>query len=146
MKKITILSLFFVGLFSANAQDAAAPAAVDTTKAWKSKGNFSLLLNQSSFSNWQAGGENNISGTVGINYDLNYKKNDWSWDNKLIASYGLVKTNNSPFEKKTDDRFEFNSILGKKATGDWSYSFFTEKTRWAAKPGQKTPIFFPPDI
>jgi hypothetical protein len=124
MKKIAILSFFFVGLFFANAQDTTTAAAVDTVKAWKSKGNFSLLINQSSFSNWQAGGENNFSGTVGINYDLNYKKDNWSWDNKLIASYGLVKTNNTPFEKKTDDRFEFNSLLGRKATGDWSYSFF----------------------
>ena len=124
MKKIIVLSLFFVGLFSAHAQDDVTPTPADTVKAWKSKGNFSLLLNQSSFSNWQAGGENNISGTAGINYDLNYKKDNWSWDNKLIASYGLVKTQNSPFEKKTDDRFEFNSLLGRKASGDWSYSFF----------------------
>jgi hypothetical protein len=124
MKKIAILSLLFVGVCSANAQDVVTPTPVDTVKAWKSKGNFSLLVNQSSFSNWQAGGENNFSGTVGINYDLNYKKDGWSWDNKIIASYGLVKTNNTPFEKKTDDRFEFNSLLGKKATGDWSYSFF----------------------
>lgn len=121
MKKIAMLSLLLLGYF-AHAQDATQPA--DTTKVWQSKGNFSLLLNQSSFSNWQAGGENNISGTAGINYDLNYKKADWTWDNKLIASYGLVKTNNSPFEKKTDDRLEINSLLGKKASGYWSYSFF----------------------
>ena len=122
MKQIALLSMCLFGFLSANAQDSTIPA--DTTKAWKSKGIFTLLLNQSSFSNWQAGGENNISGTVGINYDLNYKKDDWTWDNKVIASYGLVKTNNSPFEKKTDDRFEFNSLVGKKAFGLWSYSFF----------------------
>ena len=125
MKKIAISLMLFVGWCTARAQDTiVTPASVDTVKAWKSKGNFSLLINQSSFSNWQAGGENNFSGTVGINYDLNYKKDNWSWDNKIIASYGLVKTNNTPFEKKTDDRFELNSLLGRKATGDWSYSFF----------------------
>ncbi|MFT3794460.1 DUF3078 domain-containing protein [Flavobacterium sp.] len=123
MKKIVTLSILLLGLLHAQAQEAVATA-VDTTKAWTSKGNFSLLLNQSSFSNWQAGGENNISGTIGLNYDLNYKKDDWSWDNKFIGSYGLVKTNNSPFEKKTDDRLEFNSLLGKKAFENWSYSFF----------------------
>ncbi|MBA4135512.1 MAG: hypothetical protein C0525_12370, partial [Flavobacterium sp.] len=26
--------------------------------------------------------------------------------------------------QKTDDRFEFNSLLGKKASGEWYYSFF----------------------
>ena len=106
---------------SAKAQD---EIKIDTVKAWTAKGNFSLLFNQSSFSNWIAGGENTISGNAGINYDFNYKKRDWTWDNKIIASYGLVKTKNSPFEKKTDDRLEFNSILGKKAIGFWYYSAF----------------------
>lgn len=119
MKKIALL-LIMLGFTSVNAQE----TETDTISPWKSKGNASLLLNQSNFSNWAAGGENNLSGNIGINYDLNYKKNDWTWDNKLMASYGLVKTNNSPFEKKTDDRLEFNSILGKKASGQWSYSAF----------------------
>ncbi|HMI07001.1 MAG TPA: DUF3078 domain-containing protein [Flavobacterium sp.] len=123
MKKITVLSMLILGIYMAKAQDAAV-VPTDTIKAWKTKGVFGLLLNQSSFSNWVAGGENNISGTVNANYDLNYAKSDWSWDSKLIASYGLVKTNNSAFEKKTDDRFEFNSLVGKKAFGYWSYSFF----------------------
>lgn len=124
MRKIALFSMFLVGSVGVSAQETPTETPVDTVKVWTSKGNFSLLLNQSSFSNWQAGGENNISGTAGINYDLNYKKDVWSWDNKLIASYGLVKTQNSSFEKKTDDRFEFNSLLGRKAKGDWSYSFF----------------------
>ena len=47
-----------------------------------------------------------------------------TWDNKVIASYGLIQTKNSDFEKKTDDRFEFNSIVGKRASGEWYYSFF----------------------
>lgn len=119
MKKAALLILIF-GFTAANAQE----TQTDTVKHWKSKGNASLLFNQSNFSNWTAGGENNLSGNIGINYDLNYKKDNWTWDNKLMASYGLVKTNNSPFEKKTDDRLEFNSILGKKASGQWSYSAF----------------------
>jgi hypothetical protein len=97
----------------------------DTTRTsgWTKKGEITFLFNQSSFSNWVAGGENNISGNLGINYDFNYKNEDWSWDNKLIASYGLVRTKNSEFEKKTDDRLEFNSLAGKKAGGNWYYSF-----------------------
>ena len=125
MRKIAFVLLFLSASMSGSAQNTVNDSTVvDTIKAWTTKGNFSLLLNQSSFSNWIAGGENNISGTVGINYDFNYKKRDWTWDNKLIASYGLVKTSNSPFEKKTDDRFEFNSLLGKKLTGNWYYSAF----------------------
>nr|WP_277013597.1 DUF3078 domain-containing protein [Flavobacterium lindanitolerans] len=108
----------------AKAQEAAAPA--DTTKTWQTKGNASLLFNQSTFDNWLAGGENNISGTLGVNYDFNYKKDDLTWDNKVIASYGIVKTRTSSFAKKTDDRLELNSLLGKKIKPDsrWYYSAF----------------------
>lgn len=120
MKKI-IYSLAFFGLLTAaQAQE----TVKDTVSYWKSKGNVSLLFNQSNFSNWTAGGENNLSGNFGLNYGLEYAKDDWTWDNKLMASYGLVKTKNASFEKKTDDRLELNSILGKKATGNWSYSAF----------------------
>lgn len=94
------------------------------TSAWTRKGNFSLLLNQSTFSNWAAGGESNLAANVGVNYDFNWKKLDYLWDNKIVASYGFIRTKTSDFEKKTDDRLEFNSILGKKATGHWDYSFF----------------------
>lgn len=96
----------------------------DSIKYWTSKGTATILFNQSNFSNWTAGGENNMSGNISVNYDINYKKDNWTWDNKIMASYGLVKTNNSPFEKKTDDRLELNSIVGKKVSDKWSYSAF----------------------
>lgn len=124
MKKITLIILCVFGMISALAQEKPTETLPDSTKAWTTKGNISLLFNQSNFNNWLSGGENNLSGNVGVNYDFNYRKQDWTWDNKVIASYGVVKTKNSPFEKKTDDRFELNSLLGKKATGYWFYSGF----------------------
>ncbi len=120
MRNSYYLIAFFGFLLSAHAQE----TPTDTVSPWKSKGNISLLFNQSNFSNWTVGGENNLSGNFGLNYDLNYAREDWTWDNKLMASFGLVKTKNASFEKKTDDRFEINSVLGKKAKGDWSYSAF----------------------
>ena len=96
----------------------------EETIGWTKKGNISLLFNQSAFSDWVAGGENNIAGNLGINYDFNYKGENSTWDNKILASYGLTKSKNSEFEKKTDDRLEFNSLYGKKAKGFWFYSAF----------------------
>ena len=90
---------------------------------WKSDGKVTLLLNQASFSNWTAGGENSFSGNLGIDYKLNYKKNDFTWDNRIIAAYGLLQTQNSNFEKKTDDQLEINSLFAKKSKGYWYYSF-----------------------
>lgn len=111
--------LLFAGI-TATAQE----ETQDSTKIWTRGGNISFLFNQSTFDNWLAGGENNFSGNVGLNYDFNYKKNDWTWDNKIIAEYGILQTKNAEFEKKTTDRLEFNSLLGKKASGYWYYSAF----------------------
>lgn len=122
MKKKLLFLVCLLGMLNASAQDDKNPVEKDTIGPWYTNGNASLLFNQSTFNNWVAGGENNISGTIGVNYNFNYKKDDWSWDNKVIASYGIVKTKTSSFAKKTDDRLELNSILGKKAVGRWSYS------------------------
>jgi hypothetical protein len=123
MKKFLLLLLFVVsGVF-------AQETATDSTKHWTRKGVFTFLANQSSFSNWQAGGQNNFAGNVGINYDFNYKNGDWNWDNKIILSYGLTKIKGADTQK-TDDRIELNSLLGKKASGEWFYSaFFNFKTQ-----------------
>lgn len=135
MKKILFLILFFTTITLVKAQNSEKEIIQNTEKAvkiltdttgngWKKKGTFTLLFNQSTFNNWVAGGENTLSGNIGVNYDFNYKKNDLTWDNKVLGSYGLLQSKNTDFEKKTDDRFEFNSVLGKKAFGDWYYSFF----------------------
>ena len=51
------------------------------------------------------------------------------WDNKIIAAYGLTKLKGQD-ATKSDDRLEFTSLLGKKASGEWFYSaFFNFKTQ-----------------
>lgn len=127
MKKFLLLFICSFWAISLKAQNDSIPPASadnDTIGPWTKKGNASLLFNQSAFDNWLAGGENNVAGTIGINYDINYKKGPWSWDNKFIASYGLVNTESSEFTKKTDDRLEINSLVGKQFTERWYYSFF----------------------
>ena len=126
MKKLALTLLLAAGFAAQSQNDTVAVPVTDTVRYWKSKGNFSALFNQSTFDNWLAGGENNISGTAGLNYDINYSKAGWDWDNKIIASYGMVKTKTSSFAKKTDDRLEINSLLGHqmKAGSRWFYSAF----------------------
>ena len=112
--------------------------AVDSTNVknnWTKSGNFTFLGNQSSYSYWTAGGQTSISGTIKIDYDFNFENNGWNWDTKIITAYGLNSIGGSKYLKKTDDRFEINSLLGKKFTnnliGNWSYSSFINfKTQW----------------
>lgn len=104
-------------------EDAAKIIADTTGNGWSKKGTLTFLFNQASFSNWVAGGESSLSGTLGLNYEFHYKSDKTTWDNRILANYGLLQTKNADFEKKTDDRFEYNSIYGKKAFGDWYFSF-----------------------
>ena len=102
---------------------------------WKKSGKFTFLGNQSSYSYWTAGGQTSVSGTIKVDYDFNFENNGWNWDTKLITAYGLNSIGGSKFIKKTDDRIEVNSLLGKKFTnnliGNWSYSSFLNfKTQW----------------
>ena len=104
-------------------EDAAKIIADTTGNGWSKKGTVTFLFNQANFSNWVAGGESSLSGTLGLNYEFHYKSDKTTWDNRILANYGIMQTKNADFEKKTDDRFEFNSIYGKKAFGEWYFSF-----------------------
>lgn len=125
MKKLLLITVASLMAFSAWSQEADAEAETDSipTGPWHSEGNFAFIANQSSYSNWQAGGDNNFSGSINVNYDLNYSKDDWTWDNKFQINYGLTKIK-SEKAQKTDDRIEINSLLGKQARGLWYYSGF----------------------
>ena len=95
MKKVvTLLFLLFSIYFSAQKKEKKVLIPI-----WKIHGRFAFIFNQSSFSNWAAGGQDNISGTLGINYDFNYVKEDITWDNKIIVSYGLNKLDDQDVQK-----------------------------------------------
>lgn len=122
----------------------------DSVSNWTNKGVFTLLFNQASFSNWIAGGENSVSGTVSVNYDFNYKNGDWTWDNKIITKYGVSNVSGTG-TRKTDDFFEINSLLGKKTGKYWSYSLlvnirsqFTTGYDYSQTPKRATSDFFSP--
>src|SRR3546814_3619089 len=116
-KTLSLLCLALAMAWHVRAQE----AAPDTT--WRISGENTLLLNQSSFSNWAAGGINSFAANLIINYDFNYKKEKWSWDNKVIAAYGLTKQKSIGW-RKNDDRFVLNSLLGYEAAERWLYTFY----------------------
>jgi len=123
-------TLFFAStiLFgnSVFAQDVATQVetpSADSTKVWTIKGENTFLINQSTFSNWAAGGVNSFAGNLILNYDFNYKKGKWNWDNKVLAAYGQTFQKETDW-RKNDDRFMINSLLGYEAKQYWMYTFF----------------------
>ena len=123
MKKLLLLAFLFLSTIGFSQDSEENKGDDESTEGWTKTGKITLLINQSAFSNWQAGGDNNFAGNLNINYDFDYVKGDWLWDNKLLASYGLT-INDDDGARKTDDRLEFNSIAGKNIKKNWSGSFF----------------------
>jgi hypothetical protein len=121
MKKTALLFALMAVTLLGYSQDT---QKIDTTKNWTIHGENTFLINQSSFSNWSAGGVNSIAGNLVFNYDFNYKKDKWSWDNKAIVGYGLSKQEDLGL-RKNDDRLILNSLLGYKAAQYWLYTFYT---------------------
>ena len=134
MNKLTFNIFFLFLILNVFSQEKVVDSS-NVKNNWSKSGNFTFLGNQSSYSYWTAGGQTSISGTIKIDYDFNFENNGWNWDTKVITAYGLNSIGGSKYLKKTDDRFEINSLLGKKFTnnliGNWSYSSFINfKTQW----------------
>lgn len=159
MKKIVFILgiVFSVNSFAQNTEkelinvtSGAEAKAKDTTNmGWKKAGNFVFLANQSAFNNnWLAGGTSNTAGNLVANYDFNYKTPQMIWDNKIFVAYGLTKLKAQADFSKTDDRLEFTSLLGKKASGYWFYSGFlnfkTQMDTGVDATGNKISHFFSP--
>lgn len=92
---------------------------------WKTKGSAQLLINQSAFNKeWTGGGTSSASGNITLDYSFNYRWDNFSWKNRVLANYGLTKIKDDPFVRKTSDRLELNSIAGLALKNKrWNYSY-----------------------
>lgn len=117
---LPIILLLSLSVFSQQEEEVA-------EQGWSSEGKFQLLFNQSAFNEeWTGGGTSNIAGNFSLDYELAYVKNNFSWNNKLLANYGVTKLKGDQFTRKTSDRLEINSIAGLQLPdSDFYYSFFT---------------------
>lgn len=82
-----------------------------TTRRWFYYGQNNFVFNQSSFSNWNSGGNNNI-GIIGkVNYNLSYKKGKHFLDNNLQLGYGFVASQGES-SRKTEDYINLMTNYG----------------------------------
>jgi hypothetical protein len=129
MKKIfTVIAIIIATTLSA--QDSIPPTKKDTS--WKVSGYFGLNFSQTSLSNWQGGGQDNIAGNAILNIQAVYKKGKSEWLNKLDAQYGLIKTDGDRLFKKNIDQLfalskynlnAFNKYWFYAAQGDYRTQF-----------------------
>jgi hypothetical protein len=105
----------------------------DIQLGWRNKKEVGLYLNQVSFTNWNAGGTNSISGIITGKASARYKQEKWFWNSIFNLRYGLNKQENISL-RKTDDVIEFISNIGleKDPQSNWFYSArFSFNTQFA---------------
>ncbi|MEX2230570.1 MAG: DUF3078 domain-containing protein [Cyclobacteriaceae bacterium] len=96
------------------------PSTQPDTLIWKKKLNFSLNLNQASFSaNWKAGGINAFGFNTLFTYQANYKQERNSWDNDIDLAFGFVNNSGLGY-RKTIDRIYLDTKYGYELGDIWS--------------------------
>lgn len=101
----------------------------ENPREWFFYGQNNLTFNQSSFSNWRAGGNNNIGVLGKINYTLTMKKNRHFWENNVQLGYGLVSLIGQ-YTRKTEDFINISTNYGYELRNDFylsaGYQFLTQ--------------------
>lgn len=90
---------------------------------WEKINKLGLTASEVAFVNWNAGGNNSLSGIASGKFERNYKFRYVQWENKLNLRYGAnVQEGQRP--RKTDDAIRFSSTFGfrRDTVSNWYYS------------------------
>lgn len=96
-------------------------AQADTTNYWLTQGNAQLLVNQASFTNWAQGGNNSVSGTAMLNYNITYNDSITIWENVFNFGYGVINTKEFG-TRKNEDKIDILSNFNHIVATDLYYS------------------------
>lgn len=137
--------LFLLSYQNCFAQKNEAIQSVDTLSHWNNSNIIGFDISEIAFVNWNAGGQNSITGLLKGNFIRLYKKENFKWNNELLVRYGINKQEGSTL-RKTDDAIQLNSTLGYKfdTISNWyytaKYNFNTQFTNGYAYPNTDKPI------
>ena len=122
LKKISLFGLLFF-VYQSNFGQLINTELPDTISYWSKENKVGLDISQITFVNWNAGGNNSISGLIKGQFIRTYTKENINWKNELIMRYGINKQESQEV-RKTDDQFSFNSTFGYKrdTITNWYYA------------------------
>ncbi|AZQ59526.1 DUF3078 domain-containing protein [Maribacter sp. MJ134] len=112
---------------------------------WKKENQLGINVSETAFVNWNAGGDNAISGLGFLKFSRNYKFRYFKWDNNLDLRYGLNAQEGRKL-RKTEDVIRLNSNVGyrRDTISNWYYSvqlnFNTQFSNGFKYPDRTTPI------
>jgi len=104
---------------------------------WRSSGLLSINIGQTSFANWANGGENQLNINTLLHYRLQFSSGKATWENNIDAKYGTLIFADMKM-KKTNDKIDYASKFGHKASKKWNYSYYLSYTSQFAR-GYKYP-------
>ncbi|MGD8777388.1 MAG: DUF3078 domain-containing protein [Ignavibacteria bacterium] len=136
-KKITLLTFLIVAIINAQTPDS-------LKNKWFPSLVTSLGINQISFTNWQAGGDNSVSWTLSGNFKLNRESDLWGFRNQVKASYGRTKTGGSIY-KTIENEFYLEAVVAYNV--GWSVSpYFSNSIRTQITKGYDYTVNGSPNI
>ena len=112
---------------------------------WTKINRLGINLSEVAFVNWNAGGDNSVSGLGNAQFERNYKFRYIKWDNFIRLKYGLNAQEGRKL-RKTDDAFRMGSTFGYRqdTISNWYYSvkanFNTQFSNGYKYPDRTTPI------
>ncbi len=112
---------------------------------WTKTNRATINLNEVAFVNWNAGGNNSVSGIMSLHSERNYKFRYVQWNNSLDFRYGLNAQEGQTI-RKTDDQIRLSSTFGhrKDTVSKWYSSgkmnFNTQLSNGYKYPDRTTPI------
>lgn len=112
---------------------------------WETENSFGINVSEVAFVNWNAGGDNAVSGLGFLKFARKYKFSNFQWDNNLELRYGLNAQDGRKL-RKTEDVIRLSSNLGfrKDTISNWFYSvqlnFNTQFSNGYKYPDRDTPI------
>ncbi|MRI63209.1 DUF3078 domain-containing protein [Ornithobacterium rhinotracheale] len=92
-------------------------------RRWKRTGNLQINFGQHHYENWVGGNIGKLEIFGKLSQRLKYQNPKLVWESSLDVLYGVNK-NYGQGIRKSSDQIIFNSILGKKVSEHFSYSYF----------------------
>jgi hypothetical protein len=125
-------------------------ASISAQANWKTSLVSHLGINQTTLSNWSAGGDNIFSWRLDVDGNFDLIEDGFSWENALKIAYGSSRTG-SDNDVKSADEIKFDSVytwqLGGKFNPFVSFSLLTQLTEsydYSTSPATPISNFFDP--
>jgi len=112
---------------------------------WTKINRLTINLSEVAFVNWNAGGNNSVSGLGNARFERNYKFRYIKWDNHIQLNYGLNAQEGQKL-RKNDDAIRVSSTFGyrRDTLSNWYYSvkanFNSQFSNGYKYPDRNTPI------